>query len=524
MSEPTPPPSSPSPPTGPNASSPSSAGPAAAASASANASGPRPPPEPLTGFRASLEHTGIPRSVLLWKPRLPSRNWTIFWTLLGTVSYIYYDDRRKCREIKEEYLRKVEGFGKEATTSSLDMPRKVTVYGAKWPEDEDTDRALRHFRKYVKPYLVAAAIDYEQVTAPLHGSITRQVHANVLKRRRQALGLEAPDPTLSLPIALDPRSALEREVEGGVVLVGRASLKEYLEGLRRGWSNGVGPWDWEKEVEEKIRYDGVFDDLPAPALEAVSEAEDALSQTPQQTPPPAKSGLGLGFLSRPAPPPPVFPSSDSSSTPPAPTIPEHLHTPPNPLPPTAPVLLLPFVNHLGFKQTPWMIYDFFTEHRRVKAGADAAYALITDSIRSFSPPDSSSAVEGSAAADTHVHVRQGGDLDFNLDAEKYYGKSFSNFPEKIKTAREDYYKKLSERLDSARALAKGEREMTEEEKKSTKGPVTEEQLREERRKKELRWHGNLEGWEIMRKEAEVAWDPRWDGWLRVYETPEHRVR
>jgi import inner membrane translocase subunit TIM54 len=171
-----------------------------------------------------------------------------------------------------------------------------------------------------------------------------------------------------------------------------------------------------------------------------------------------------------------------------------------------------------------MIYDFFTEHRRVKAGAETAYALITDSIRPFSPPDSSSSVQGSAAADTHVHVRQGGDLDFNLDAEKYYGKSFSNFPEKIKTAREDYYKKLSERLDSARALAMGEREMTEEEKKSTKGPVTEEQLREERRKKELRWHGNLEGWEIMRKEAEVAWDPRWEGWLRVYETPEQRAQ
>jgi import inner membrane translocase subunit TIM54 len=104
----------------------------------------------LTGFRASLEHTGLPRGVLTWKPRLPSRNWTIFWTVLGTVSYIYYDDRKKCREIKEEYLRKVEHLGKESIKGSLEMPRKVTVYGAKWPEDEDTDRALRFFRKYVK--------------------------------------------------------------------------------------------------------------------------------------------------------------------------------------------------------------------------------------------------------------------------------------------------------------------------------------------------------------------------------------
>ena len=36
-----------------------------------------PSKEPLTGFRTSLEHTGIPRSVLTWKPRLPSRNWSI---------------------------------------------------------------------------------------------------------------------------------------------------------------------------------------------------------------------------------------------------------------------------------------------------------------------------------------------------------------------------------------------------------------------------------------------------------------
>ena len=108
------------------------------------------PREPLTGFRASLEHTGVPRSVLTWKPRLPSRNWTIFLTVVGTITYLYYDDRRQCKAIREQYLDRVRYRGLEPTGSSLELPRKVKVIGAKWPEDDDDDRALRYFRKYVK--------------------------------------------------------------------------------------------------------------------------------------------------------------------------------------------------------------------------------------------------------------------------------------------------------------------------------------------------------------------------------------
>ena len=38
----------------------------------------------------------------------------------------------------------------EVPLHSHDYPRKVTVYGAKWPDDEDSDRAIKYFRKYVK--------------------------------------------------------------------------------------------------------------------------------------------------------------------------------------------------------------------------------------------------------------------------------------------------------------------------------------------------------------------------------------
>lgn len=112
---------------------------------------PKAPLPPLTGFQSALEHTGIPRSVLTWKPRLPSRNWSIFLTISGTLFYLYYDDRKQCRLIKEETIKKVEHMGKQPLPGgSLGEVRKIRVYGARCPEDGDDDRALRYFRKYMK--------------------------------------------------------------------------------------------------------------------------------------------------------------------------------------------------------------------------------------------------------------------------------------------------------------------------------------------------------------------------------------
>lgn len=69
---------------------------------------------------------------------------------MGTVSYLYYDDRKQCKEIKERTVQRVRHYAEESMEGSLDMVRKVKVYGGRWPEDDDTDRALRYFRKYVK--------------------------------------------------------------------------------------------------------------------------------------------------------------------------------------------------------------------------------------------------------------------------------------------------------------------------------------------------------------------------------------
>ncbi|WVQ93933.1 hypothetical protein IAU59_001011 [Kwoniella sp. CBS 9459] len=472
----------------------------------ASAVKPKAAPVELTGFRSALSHTGIPHSVLTWKPKLPSRNWLIFWTITASLSGAYYYDTRECNRIKQETIKAVEGKGQEVLEGgSLGSTRRITVWGAKWGGDEDTDRALRYFRKYVKPYLVAAAIDYDLPTSPLHGSITRQVHASILAQRRQALGLEPLPPILSLPGVLSPEETRKKELEGGVVLVGRASMKEYFEGLRRGWTGGVDAWDWEKSIEGRLETDGVFDEpktapevLETP-IEAQAGTPEAASQEPAAVPAPspsAKPSSGLGFLSRSAPS-PITHAGDVSAASAGPQIPAHWHVPPNPLPAQPPLLLLPFENHIGFTQIPAMIASFFNERYRVQEGADAALALINSDVRPISKDD----------------------LEFDKKTEGYYNKAALELPKRIGHARKDYYDALAPRIDEVRAYEYGTREMTEEEKKSGK-VVKLDELKEERKKKELRWMGNEEGWEIVKPEAEVAWNEGWEKWLKVFELPE----
>jgi import inner membrane translocase subunit TIM54 len=66
---------------------------------------------------------------------------------------LYAYDRRKCKQIREAYVHRVENLAQEKL-DALDMPRKVMVYACKWPGDEEYNRSLKYFRKYVKVRVV----------------------------------------------------------------------------------------------------------------------------------------------------------------------------------------------------------------------------------------------------------------------------------------------------------------------------------------------------------------------------------
>ncbi|KAF9067191.1 inner membrane protein import complex subunit Tim54-domain-containing protein [Rhodocollybia butyracea] len=482
--------------------------------------------KPKSGFVAALEYTGIPPS-LLKRPRLPSRNWLIFLSVTSSIIGAYVYDRRQCRKLREDYIERVKTLGEEyawnnSTTQDahLAWPRKLTVYGARWPGDEDYDQTMRYFRRFIKPIFVAAAIDYDMVSGKKHGDIASRV-ADEIKAKRFTAGKDSLDhPQANMPAQYHAPSTSEREaleLAGGTVIIGRATLKEYLAGVVRGWTEPYelkGRINWGDEArEETVRNrldDSIFDETEASPSSLI--------------PAPA----------------PLLPPSTVS------------------IPALPPVLLVPFTDYLGFTQIPYMIFDFFYRRRHVRDGGEAAIRAVWGATREFTGPSNSlSKSEDSALTFLAPPPPQGGDLDFALSAESYF-RSYLFSPldspnpkspvETVKKAREKYYTELPARLWVAREFSRrgfdedsppsySDSESTSsspdpefqkackkawDAAKSTyssdpsKIPPSEVELRLERFEKEKKWLRDEEGWEIVRPERGVTWDARLDGVLRVF--------
>jgi len=110
---------------------------------------PSPAQPSKSDIRSLFDPTEFPSSWLSKRPKLPSRNWLIFFALTSSITGFYLYDRQHCKRIRREYIDRVRHLA-DQPMDPLDWPRKVTVYGAKWPGDEDHDRSMRYFRKYVK--------------------------------------------------------------------------------------------------------------------------------------------------------------------------------------------------------------------------------------------------------------------------------------------------------------------------------------------------------------------------------------
>ncbi|KAJ7112428.1 inner membrane protein import complex subunit Tim54-domain-containing protein [Mycena crocata] len=423
---------------------------------------------PTSGVKTILRYTGIPPSWLDKRPKLPSRNWLIFLSVTSSVAGLYIYDRRQCKAIRKRYIEKVQDLADEPV-GPLYRPRKVTVYGGKWPGDEDHDQPLKYFRKYVKPILVAAAVDYVMVGGKRLGDIATRVADDIKKQRRLEAGLESrPEIFSQLPTYMTPAEERQSQLDGGIVIIGRPTFKEFMAGLKRGWTEPSDKVDTEELLAQELEKDGRFDE------------DDDLPQPPQTNQPP------------------------SSSTSTTPTV---------PIPPLPPLLLVPYTDLLGFTKIPLMIWQFFNQRHDVRTGAEAAYKLVMNHTRPFSsPPD--------AELFSDITTPTSGpssDLDFDKECEKYFRKSLSKLPSENAKARETYYTELKTKLETARALARGTREPTKDEIQNP--PPTEVELRAERMKKEKRWRGDLEGWQIIAPASRVAWDDRFRDALSVYVDP-----
>ncbi|CCK70522.1 Tim22-complex subunit TIM54 KNAG_0E02630 [Huiozyma naganishii CBS 8797] len=389
-----------------------------------------------TGFsNPALRAMGIP--VI----KLPSRNWMIFWSVLaagvGGVAF----DKYKQRRVIAEYTDSVRGRA-EAQMPVDRLPRKVTVFIAPPPNDY-LDTSLKLWRRYVKPILFYAGVDYNVVDEDRQGVIRTYVANEMRSLRRQRIvqqqqGLnpahtvirsesdsddEAGDPHFRhnfdfrkivgifykkpppQEIISEDAQTEDARLSGGVICLGRGAYKEYINGLHEGLLGPLDPPEPAPETETnstdppsnmpetntgnvKPSSDGQVSltDAAASLLDDLPEKNaESAPETPTETAPEVPDTKVLK---------PFISPDDYAAveTPPA-ELPELgsaiIRDPKTHVPILLhqAVLVIPVPNLIGFLTIPERIYRFYLKRRHAEEVCSEVTQLVNQSdVRPFQYP------------------------------------------------------------------------------------------------------------------------------------------
>lgn len=237
------------------------------------------------------------------------------------------------------------------------VPRKLTVFLAAPPGD-GLRPAREYFHEYVKPILVAAAVDWDVVEGRREGEL-RAAFAERIRKLRRKDNTRLMEQNEEDAIAdMRQKLGIAEEEEGGDLVLGRHTWKEYVRGLHEGW---LGPLDLSPEPA-----------LEEPVLEKVSvvdsTSENAAEEKLAEEKPKAKPEPGpLPPLIRPD----SYPSSTASSL-------------PSTFPPST---AIPFPHILGFLNTPVRTRRFLNRREQAEETGKLVASLILAS--SHRPYDTS---------------------------------------------------------------------------------------------------------------------------------------
>ncbi|KAJ3269481.1 mitochondrial import inner membrane translocase subunit tim54 [Terramyces sp. JEL0728] len=120
-------------------------------------------------------------------PKLPSRNWSIFWTSVGAISGLIVYDRFAVKRILRDYGEQASAKAKEMSEWN-EPARKVAVYL------DHNNWTPYWFDEFVKPILDDGAVDYELID-PVHSSeIIAQIRDKLWDGKEYVLEQNKPKP------------------------------------------------------------------------------------------------------------------------------------------------------------------------------------------------------------------------------------------------------------------------------------------------------------------------------------------
>ncbi|KAI4707713.1 hypothetical protein J4E89_007341 [Alternaria sp. Ai002NY15] len=233
----------------------------AAGEASAGPSKPQKPPNPVWRMM------GLPN----FRFKLPSRNWMIFLSITGSWTAAVMYDRRQKKRIQKKWAKVVEHIAHEPLDVHQ-LPRRLTIFLSAPPADGIVP-ARDHFHEYIKPILVAAALDWDAVEGRREGDVRAGLAERIrkLRKKRGEATAEPLEPGLEEELeGLRQRAGVSQwSGPGGDIIIGRHTWKEYVRGLHEGW---LGPLDAPPISEPSV-------EVPIAAIEPTPASTEAPSDS-----------------------------------------------------------------------------------------------------------------------------------------------------------------------------------------------------------------------------------------------------
>ena len=221
-----------------------------------------------TAQNPAFRMMGLPRL------RLPSRNWTIFWTITGSFAGAVIYDKYQTKRTREKWVNLVSHIADERLDTKT-IPRRVTIY-LQAPPGDGLRTAREHFHLYVKPVLVAAAMDWDVVEGRKEGDVRHKTAEKIRKQRRKN-GEGEPvtddeDGTLMGGNVRRQKGAVEYPGVAGDIGIGRQPRVVCIRGIHEGY---LGPASLPKEADA----DSVAGTEPAGHAPASTSSNDAIANT-----------------------------------------------------------------------------------------------------------------------------------------------------------------------------------------------------------------------------------------------------
>ena len=329
----------------------------------------------------------------------------IFLTITGSFTGAVFYDKYQKKRIQQKWCDLVRPASEELLPPTH-LPRKITIY-VSGPPGDSLRIAREHFYEYVKPVLVAGALDWEVVEGRREGDIRYGAAERIRRRRRRAEGIrtdEDDEAGLKEELILDHRDragTIEWTGAGGDLIVGRNTWKEYVRGVHEGW---LGPLQAPREAEtpaaqvsaetsrtetEKSNDGHAHSTLGDAAVEAATNitqgqtatgdsaaASDSSSATPTDDASPQAEKKPEEEKSKPKllkPAPYISTSAYNTASTPS-SMPQTLD----------PAVIVPFPHILGFLNTPIRVARFLNRRQLADdIGRQTAALVMAEQHRSF---------------------------------------------------------------------------------------------------------------------------------------------